>query len=328
MRFNDIDSMPPSQMDFVPRERRNQILKLIIAFTTTIALVFISAYAPVFNNSWLYAPLVVIIILMVLCVYVVYRKQLSLDLVMNTEYQNLLFSQAATIGTSFCIFVRRDGAIVYADQGLGKVFPRFDYSESQALEGMFEQGNVRKADRARILAAIMSHTSDSLIFPVFQLNGDKKDYIINVEPLSRPSGYCVIRGREYLGQRSGMQLMPDVLRSTSIDKLDHMLATTSVAHYTTDGFGKLEYANPAFARLFGYTPEELMEAGLSIHHLIVSFGQQVLTEEYSISEYSGDAVLLHRQGQQLQATVQQQVIRDVAGKAAGATGTVLMPATA
>lgn len=325
MRYNEMESSSSDQLDFMPRERRSHIHRVIIAFVFTIALVFITGYAPFFNNMEAYTPLIAILLLSVLCFYVAYRNQVNLDLVMSTEYQNMLFAQAFSVGTSFAMIVRRDGTIIHASDGMSSIFPRFDYSQSQALEGVFEQGIVRRTDRERIMGAIHSGLNDRLIFPILNHYQEKKDYIISVEPMVRPAGYSLIRGREYLGQRSGLQMMPDALRSTSVDKIDHMLATTDIALYTTDSFGRFEYVNPAFERLFGYEIGEIVESKLSMHHLFFSLGTTTVTEEYSLSEHAGDAVLIHKLGSRLNAHVRQSVIRDASGKAIGASGTIYSP---
>lgn len=322
MRYNEMESTPSDQLDFVPRERKGHIRSIVIAFVLIIALVFIAGYAPLFRGMEAYTPLAAMLLLAFLCFYVAYRNQVNLDLVMSAEYQNMLFTQAFSLGTSFAMIVRRDGTIVHASDGMSDVFPRFDYAQSQALEGVFEQGIVRRTDRERIMGAIHSGANDRLIFPILNHYQEKKDYIITVEPMVRPAGYSLVRGREYLGQRSGLQLMPDALRSTSVDKLDHMLATTDVALYTTDNFGRFEYVNPAFERLFGYEAGEIIESKLSMHHLIFSLGATTVTEEYSLHDFIGDAVIVHKMGSRMGVHTRQSIIRDASGKIIGASGTI------
>lgn len=323
MRFSEIDSMTPNQLDFVPRERRNQVSKLIVAFVATMLLVFVSAYMPIFSHMDIYAPLLAILLVALLCLYTVYRNQVNLDLVMATEYQNMLFSEAASLGSTFCMFVKRDGTIVHANDGLTNVFPAFNYGEARALEGIFEQGVIRKVDRERIMGAIRSGTADHLIFPILDRYQDKKDYILTVEPLTRPAGFSVVRGREYLGQRAGTQKLPDMLRSTTVDKLDYMLSTTSVALYTTDAYGRFEYVNPAFELMFDYEPGSIIDSKLSLHHLVFSMGEQVVTEESTLHDYSGEATLIQRNGARLKLNLTQSVMRDANGKPVSATGTIL-----
>lgn len=314
--------MYADQLDFVPRERRNRVFRVIAAFAVTIALIFILAYAPPLGRYALYTPLIAIVLMAILCLYVVYHEQIILDLILSTEYQNLLFSQALTLGSSFFMIVRRDGTIVHASEGLAEVLPGFDYSQSQALDGLFTLGTVRKTDRERIMGAIYSSIRESLVFPIISQYQQPKDYILTVEPMTRPAGFSVVRGREYLGQRSGLQRLPDSLSATSVDTIEHLLATTDVAHYTTDAFGKFEYVNPAFERLFGYSSGEITESRLSFHHLVYSLGSIAVTEEYSLGDYSGPATLLAKNGERHSVALHQLAVRNAQGKIVGATGTL------
>lgn len=327
MRFSEMESFKPTQMDFVPRERRNQITLLTFSFVVTMVIILISGYTPIFKQSDIYTPLIAIVLIGVLCLYVLYNKQVGLDLVMSTEYQNLLFSKALSLGSTFCIITQRDGTIIYASEGIDKVFSNFGYAQAQALGGVFEQGVVLTADRERIMGAIRSGSNDNLIFPIFNRNNEKKDYILTVEPLPRPGGYSLVRGREYFGNRTGTQMLPDLLRSTSIDKIDHMLATSPIAHYTTDAFGRFEYVNPAFEQLFAYKPEVILLSKLRLHHLFISFGSTTITEEYSLADYMGEATIIRQDGSQHRFRISQMTVRDNQRKILGATGT-LMPMNA
>lgn len=322
MRFSEISSLAPGQMDFEPRERRAQVGSIVRAFFAVALLTSLIAYLPAFDSISPAAPFIAIVLTAILCLVVVRRQQINLDLVMATEYQNMLFSTVLSLGCSFIIIVRRDGTIVHASDGISNIFPNYSYGEAQALEGVFEQGVVRRVDRERILAAIHSHTSEYLIFPIFDKYSEKKEYVLTVDPLPRPAGFSVIRAREYLGVRSGSMLLPDVLRSTSVDKLDHLLSSTGVALYTTDPFGRFEYVNPAFEQLFGYEPGAVLASKLHVHHLVFSLGNQVLTEEYSLNDYTGEATIAHRSGTRYGVNITQQLLRDANGKLVGATGSI------
>lgn len=322
MRFENIDSFRAEQLDFVPRHRRTRIYRLIIAFTITIVLVSFLAFAPGMGGAAQYAPIIAILLMALLCLFVVTHEQRTLDLIMANEYQNLLYSQALVIGYSFSIIVRREGTIVHSSDGLGNIFPGFNYPYARVLEGVFEEGLVRKVDRERIMGAIYSGTTDRLIFSVENKYREKKDYIITVEPLARPAGFCLVRGREYLGLRAGMQVLPDALRATSADKLDHLLATSTTAQFTTDQYGRFEYVNPALERLYGYGPGEILEKKLSLHHLVFSLGGHAFTEESNLSDYSGDAIVITKDGGRHAGFVRVGVIRNSQGKTLGATGSI------
>lgn len=323
MRFDTFNSMQADQLDFVPRERRGQIRRLITAFVLIGIAIFACAYLPPLHHIAPYAPLIAVVLLAILCLYVTTRVQIDLDLVMAAEFQNMLFTQALGLGSAFSMLVRRDGTIIHASDGFDHIFPKFNYASSQALQGVFEQGTVRKTDQERIMGAIYSSTPERLVFPVVTQYSDKKDYIITVEPLHRPAGFSLIRGREYLGKRAGLQILPDTLRSTSADKLDHLLATTSIGHYTADQYGRFEYVNPAFEQALGYAPHAILDSKLSLHHLFFSFGEQLLTEEYTVSDYTGTASVVTKANGRKSVVVQQSTIRDGNGKAIGATGSIV-----
>lgn len=322
MRFAETSYTNPGQLDFVPRERRSHIWKVVFAFLVACAIIFSISFAPGQLGGNTYAALASISVVSLLCFYVVYSKQQSLDLVMATEYQNMLFAQAASLGSSFCMIVKRDGTVVYANDGIRKLFPQIAFGEAQMLDGIFTQGNIRRTDRERVMAAIYSNQGDRLVFPI-EVDGKAQDYALTIEPLARPGGFLLLRGREYLDKRVGSQLMPDMLRSTSTDKLNHMLASTPVAHFVTDSFGRFEFVNPALERALGYGGGEIMDARLSIHHLIYQLGGQPISNEYNIADYDGEAILQKKQGSLLNVRLHQALIRDNGGKSAGATGSFL-----
>lgn len=325
MRFSEAEFDTPAQMDFVPRERRGHITRVVVAFSISLVLLMALTMLPESLLSPAHAAIAAMAIIMGLCFYIVYHKQQNLDLVMHTEYQNMLFSQAAALGATFCIFVRRDGTIVYANDGLTKLFPHFAYSDSKALEMVFEQGGVAAADRERIMSAIYANQAERLVFPLLQPDGERKDYILTLEPLQRPGGYMVIRGREYRGQRAGTQVMPDVLRTTSVDKLDHLLSHTTVAHFVTDGFGQFEYANPAADQLLGYAAGEIVTNKVSLPQLLYKIGNQLVSEDYTLNDYVGSAMLKKKNGELVGVQLHLHLIRDAQGKLFGATGSALQP---
>jgi PAS domain S-box-containing protein len=322
MRFHEMDSLMPDQLDFVPRERRGQITKLLIAFIVTILVVLVAAYSSLFSSAEPYVPMLTIFLVAVLGVYVMLRHQMTLDLLMSAEYQNMLLAQGFGVGSGFGLIVKRDGTIVHASEGMDAVFPTFDYAPSQVLDGVFRKGAVRQTDRERIMAAIYSCSNERIVFPITIPDQEPREYILTVEPMPRPSGFSVIRGREYLGKRAGLQQLPDALSLTSADKLEHMLSTSSSPHFTTDAYGRIEYANPAFDLMLGYTPGEIIVSKLSLHHLVFSMGKTVVTEEYTLHDYVGAVELIHKDGHRFKGLLQQSLARDGKGKSMGATGTI------
>lgn len=324
MRFTESDYNTATQMDFVPRHRRGQIAQLVVAFFIAILLIFVLGFVMA-KNLGSYGVFGAIGVITVLAVFVVMRKQQNLDLVMSTEYQNMLFAQAAALGSTFCLFARRDGTVVYSNDGIRQIFPDIAYGESQALDTIFERGKATAPERERVMAAVYSGKSERVILPITDSQGRTQDYIITIEPLERPGEFLVIRGREYRDSRAGTQILPESLRATSAEKIDHMLTKTPVAFFTTDEFGKFEYVNPAFEQMLGYGVSEIVSNHLTLSKILFQLNGQPVSD-FTISDFRGDAMLSRKGSDLANVRLQLSVIRDPHGKAQGATGSALMVA--
>lgn len=311
-------------MEFIPRERSAQIWRMILAFAiVTILILTFSLSADGLGGEGI-ASMLSVVAISILCFYVVLRKQQSLDLVMMTEFQNMLFAQAAAQGSNFCLFVKRDGTIEYANDGVKAVFPNYSYGEVHGLESLLREANVNKTDSDRLMSAIISSQRDRLIFPIVNKENKVQEYILTIEPLARPAGYMVVRGREYRDHRAGSVVMPEVLRSTSPEKVDHLLTHSGIPHYVVNEYGKFEYVNPVFEQALGYTPGEVLDSKLSLYHVIYQLKGQPVTEDLKLTEMLDNATLQKKSGGLVQAAIKQAVIRDENNKVTGATGSIII----
>jgi PAS domain S-box-containing protein len=270
-----------------------------------------------------FAVIIAIAAMAGLCAYTVVHTQRNLDLVMTNEFQNMLFSQAVSMGSDFCIFVRRNGSIVQTDRGVREVFGNVRMADSLSFDSVLERSGVTKADREQVLGSIYNNIKDRLVFPLRHASGVEKNFVVTVEPLPRPSGYIIVRGREYRDARQGTQLLPDSLRATSPDKLDHMLSSAPVAHYATDAFGRIEYVNPAFEALSGYTLHHILEKRLQLSSLIADHTHSPLSPEGLPVEFSGETSLSPQNGPALSCLLFQRLIRNDKGKTTGSTGSII-----
>ena len=123
MRYQDQENDNLNTRDFVPRSRSKDIWKVILGFGIALGLMLLLNLTPDSVGGATEASLISLIAVSALCFYIVYLKQQNLDLVISTEFQNLLFSQEAAIGFDFCLFVKRDGTISYSSMGVQKLFP-------------------------------------------------------------------------------------------------------------------------------------------------------------------------------------------------------------
>lgn len=319
MRFQEAGESTPSQLDFIPRERRGQIGKLILAFLLTVA--FISVFMFTLGQTGgLFVPLLTAFLMTALGAYVVIRNQQLLDLVMATEFQNLLFAQSLGIGYAFSIIVKRDGTILYVNDGLREQFAQQDFSESRALDKVFMSGNVAGPDRERVLGSIYNMTADHLMLAITDAKGVPREFMLTVEPLHRPPGYLLLRGRQFTDTRTGFQQLPEGLRAAPAEKFDHLLRTTPVALYLCDPFGKIEYANTAFESITG---QRVRGGAVTVASILAEIGGREVQDDYTVSEYAGEVTLRVSGGGNLPGLLFQSLLRDESGKVVGASGSIM-----
>ena len=325
MRFDETNKSHSNQLDFVPRKRRNQSLKLITSFGLIMLMMFIVACTPALQHS-LMPTFGIITAIGALGVYVVLQHQANLDLVLSTEFQNLLLSQALVTHTDFCIFMRRDGTLVFANEGIRKIFGIQERGQSQLLEMVFTKGNVTATDRERIMGAIYNNAADRLVLPLTREDGNAHHFVLTIEPFVRPSGYLLIRGRAFREERAGLQIMPQLLRATTPAKLEHLLSTSPVGHYTANALGKIEFVNPLLERVLGFEVGEITGRQMGLASLLYRVDDKVVSADYEITDYIGEAVMQQKSQGVLPCLLYQTLIRDDRGKIIGASGTVITAA--
>lgn len=287
MRFADNDLNQVALPDFMPRDRSQPVMQILFAFVTSIAAVLATLRFMKTESVQDIGALIVCLIISILCLITIYFRKRADDLVLATEFQNLLYSSAASIGSLFCIIIKRDGTVVHASPGLAGMFNRFPYSMSQSLEGFFTEGSVQKIDQDRIADTLALNEQKSMLIKITTTKGES-DMVINIDPLPRPHGYYVIRGRYYQGDRKAGSAN---LAEVSIDTLRFLLDNSPVGHFICDDFGRFEYINPALATLVGQAPQAMIESRLHINDIFSQTNGSVIGKEYEYHDVREEVLL-------------------------------------
>jgi hypothetical protein len=195
MRFTEKSYYDPSRLDFVPRDYRAQFMKVVAVFTLSLLVLLAIGVLDLLRGTS-YSPMAGLLIIVIMSVYIVVLKQRDFDLVMNTEYLNMLLAQGVALGGSFYYFVKRDGTVAYVDDGMRKLFPHVASAESQPIDRIFEHGQMLMSDRERLKAAILECKAERLVAPLV-VAGKTVDYWLTIDPLPRPAGMLLVRGREF-----------------------------------------------------------------------------------------------------------------------------------
>ncbi|MCI5049079.1 MAG: hypothetical protein MRY32_01930 [Rickettsiales bacterium] len=320
MRFADdqTDSINP---DFVPRTHGRPLYQLLFVYGLAIgAIFFISQYRETFGGDFLSSVLVSCVVVGIATYTLMFRQQ-NIDLMMATEFENLLFSAAASLGSNFCLFLRADGTIVYSNDGTRELFPRIIYDESRALDDLLDDGNVSKTDRNRIYSALSSGEKETLIFPITDADNNRIDFILMIEPLKRPRGYFVMRGRRYYPDRKDTVKLPERLRATSLDKITSIMDNVAEGVYTADKHGTIEFMNGPLIKHLGFKDATIEERKTTVSGIIYE-ADGFKPGEFDVVDYRGDVLLQYRSGKLGKATLQQWVHKDPDGSIVGCSGIV------
>ncbi len=92
--------------------------------------------------------------------------------------------------------------MAYLDRGFQDLFPEF-LKQSHRNFGLFmEFANVAQREREDILATLANGTADKIVFSLQSPTGAVHKVFMNIEPIQRPSGFMLVRARDYIEQRS------------------------------------------------------------------------------------------------------------------------------
>jgi hypothetical protein len=116
------------------------------------------------------------------------------DIILETEFQNLIFASAGRLGTDFCLIINKDKNTVYCDYSFSQLFASFEDHES-AFKTFLKAKGLKKADKDKILKGIKAGKSTKATFTHAKTAKAKpKKYSITIDPISRPDGYFVLKG--------------------------------------------------------------------------------------------------------------------------------------
>jgi hypothetical protein len=114
-------------------------------------------------------------------------------IVTETEFQSLLFSSSMRVGFDFCMIVNSDKNVVYCDYNFSQIFSSFK-DHSDALRRLMEHEGLKQDDKDKIIRSIVDGKPTKAPFKFTKTNGDDVKMLLACDPISRPSGFTIIRG--------------------------------------------------------------------------------------------------------------------------------------
>lgn len=179
--------------DFVVRKRNHAAMQWLIICLSVI-MVCLSVTLMIADRLTVTSTLFVII--GITCWYVATQMQHNRDLLNATEFQNALFASALGLGHKFCMIITRDGGVIYFDRPFQSCFPDFMKQPARSLGVFLELTQVSDAEREKLMSAIQQGGYDKITLTVRTAGGVTERMLVSIEPILRPSGYILLRGRD------------------------------------------------------------------------------------------------------------------------------------
>jgi signal transduction histidine kinase len=201
--------------------------------------------------------LTVVLILVVFGGFIAIFTQRQRDLVMVAEFQNMMLSSAIQVNSHFCLILRKDGSIVYLDPGFQRLFPQLPYRSLQEISKLAEAGIIERNVLQIFDQAIGETTPTSQVVELSLPNHETIKTVLTLEPLSRPSGYFLLRGRPFIsrqephasGERAVYSSLPSHPQAAGALSLEALIAHSPLAIAQLDADGQVIQCNEVFRTL-------------------------------------------------------------------------------
>lgn len=319
LRYTDLSPEINGVSDFVSRKRKPSLLQLSAITLATILVVMLMTLG-ISERSTLLTALVFLVL--VVGWYVIMHTQRGRDLVLATEFQNALFASALGLNNKFTIIMKRDGYIVYIDRAFQELFPEFMRQPRRSIDVLFEYGRVSSADSEKIYSALERGVYDKVIFDIRASGHITFRMILTIEPILRPSGFVLLRGREYVEKRSAKNVPADVgvLNKSNITLFAHVMDSMDMGIYMTSPTGALVYVNPVLERWLDFNEGEMTSENLSLPDIIHQEGGSSDTVEPD--NFKGEVLMKRKNGGMTRCFVNQKLIHGEQNKILGCTALV------
>jgi two-component system, cell cycle sensor histidine kinase and response regulator CckA len=323
IRYTDLDPATNGVSDFVVRKRAPTTVQL---FTLFIVILAMSFGGIMFIADKFILAFVLALLLAAAGWYVVVQMQRNNDLVLATEFQNSLFASALGINNKFCMIIRRNGTIVYLDRMFQEMFPEFLHQPKRTIDVLLEQGRVSRAESEKVFTAIERGVYEKVVFEIRGTDSRFNRIIMSIEPILRPSGFILLRGREYVEARSALdpstKLTPASLMSkTTITLFSYVMDTMNMGVYMTGPSGAIIYVNPVLEQWLGYQDGEILSNNLALQDIIHQSDAK-RPESIEPDNYEGEVLLQKKKGGIMKSFINQKIIRDDEHKIMGCTALV------
>jgi hypothetical protein len=188
-----VDLANPQGDDFVVRRRFPSVRQM--AQICVAAVVVVLGVTILVRNETLLGSLLCVVVGSI-TLYLGRHVEKQQRVINATEFMNALFSSSLCRNHKFCTIVRKDGEIVYLDRGFQELFPEYVDQPKRELDLLLGMHEVTQEHRNK-LASLISSGGEGTVSFTAPTGSNKIMQLLNVtvEPIIRPKGYSLVRGR-------------------------------------------------------------------------------------------------------------------------------------
>lgn len=188
-----------ASLDFVARKRIPTPLQFLMLFGFNFILITLVYF--LCRDSTLGFIACAFIILAASSTVTMLSIQRGRDMLMVTEFQNALFAAALGVNTMFCLILRRDGSVAYADRGFQSMYPQFERSAFHGLQEIIGISYLSREDSEKIWNAVHEFRAEQHIVTMRDADGLAHKVVLAIDPIRRPKDYFILRGRAFVEHR-------------------------------------------------------------------------------------------------------------------------------
>jgi PAS domain S-box-containing protein len=308
-----------NEREFVTRERYPTVTQLALLFVVTL----ITSIALSFTMGD--PTLLATILTLLFCGfgwYIILQIQRTRDLVLATEFQNALFTSALGSNNKFCAIIKNTGAITYMDRAFHDLFDDFVKLPYRHIDAFLKYAEVQQEECDKIYAAVEHNVNDSVVFTIRTSDNKSHKIVLHIEPITRPSGYILLRARDFVEQRSAVvndtqgAVSPSKLPGSVLQLFSGIVENDKSA-FIADPNGMLIYASPTLENQLGYSEQEMLSRNFSIQDFVYVGGSK--PDTLTLEDYEGEIILQKKDGSLIKCTISQNLVKDRQGRLLGCT---------
>lgn len=304
-----------SSGEFISRERSPTNMQLAFLFVFAC---FVCSTLVLFVKEPIVLIITLILITLVAGWYVIVQIQRNRDLLLSTEFQNALFTSALGSSNKFCLIVQNNYDITYMDRAFYNLFSGFIKTPYRNLESLFRYGDVAQEERDKIYAAIEHNVKESVIFSIKASDDKQHKIFLSVEPIARPSGYTLLRARDYIEKRATVTAKdtgPASKFPPFASSLISGLLEKDAIVFLADKSGNLVYVSHELEKQLGYNENEILSRNMNMQDIIYVGSSK--PAEIVLEDYEGEIILQKKDSSLSKFSINQKLAKDKLGGVVG-----------